>query len=63
MRDIRGSEPKVHLINETWVALERAYDLHVHAAPDVIAKGMDDVNRAGEPQLTAHAILRRIRTM
>ena len=34
--------------NAAWEALQDAYDLHVHVAPDVIARRIDDLDLAKE---------------
>ena len=34
--------------NEAWQAIQGATDLHVHVAPDVIARRIDDVDLAKE---------------
>lgn len=34
--------------SEAWEALQDAYDLHVHVAPDVIARRIDDLDLAAE---------------
>lgn len=41
-------EPQVHPSDEAWKALEGAYDLHVHVAPDVMPRKIDDVGLARE---------------
>lgn len=41
-------EPQPHLSEEAWKALEGAYDLHVHVAPDVMPRKIDDVGLARE---------------
>ena len=36
------------ITDEAWRALEGAYDLQVHVGPDVIARGIDDIDCAKE---------------
>jgi hypothetical protein len=42
------TEPQVHISGEAWKALQGAYDLHVHVAPDVVPRRIDDVDLAKE---------------
>jgi hypothetical protein len=39
---------KISLSNQAWEALQGAYDLQVHVAPDVIARRIDDLDLAKE---------------
>jgi hypothetical protein len=34
--------------DQAWKALEGAYDLHVHVAPDIIERRVDDIDLARE---------------
>ena len=38
----------MHISDTAWTCLQGAYDLHVHVAPDVIARRIDDVDCARE---------------
>lgn len=41
-------EPQIRVSDEAWVALQGAYDLHVHVAPDVMPRRIDDIGLAKE---------------
>ena len=43
-----SDERQVHPSDQAWKALEGAYDLHVHAGPDVMPRKIDDVGLARE---------------
>jgi hypothetical protein len=39
---------RVEITDEAWASIAGAYDLHVHVAPDVIARRIDDIDLAQE---------------
>jgi Family of unknown function (DUF6282) len=39
---------RVEITDEAWASIAGAYDLHVHVAPDVIARRIDDIDLAHE---------------
>src|ERR1700675_2898606 len=43
-----GAEPASHVTAQAWEALQGAYDLQVHVAPDVIERRIDDIDLAKE---------------
>jgi len=44
----RAETSQTHISDEAWKALEGALDLHVHVAPDVIDRRIDDLDLARE---------------
>ena len=42
------SESQVVVTDQAWAALQGAYDLHVHVAPDIIERRIDDIDLAHE---------------
>jgi hypothetical protein len=48
MSDVQLAQPKIAISDDAWVALQGAYDLHVHVAPDVIQRRIDDIGLAHE---------------
>src|ERR1700679_1987312 len=47
MNELQHSETPI-LSEEAWAALDGAYDLHVHVAPDIIERRIDDIGLAHE---------------
>ena len=43
-----SAETRIHISDEAWKALQGAYDLHVHVAPDVVPRRIDDIDLAKE---------------
>ncbi len=48
MGDIQAEQSRAFISDEAWKALEGAYDMHVHVAPDVIERRIDDIDLAKE---------------
>jgi hypothetical protein len=48
MAEIEWDSSQMRVSDEAWRTLEGAYDLHVHVAPDVIERRIDDIDLAGE---------------
>lgn len=42
------TDPELAVSDQAWKALEGAYDLHVHVAPDIIERRIDDIGLAHE---------------
>jgi hypothetical protein len=48
MSDTKLAQPQTVISDDAWYALQGAYDLHVHVAPDVIQRRIDDIGLARE---------------
>lgn len=48
MSDAQVAQPELLVSEDAWAALQGAYDMHVHVAPDVIERRIDDIGLAKE---------------
>ena len=48
MSDAQLAQPELRISEDAWTALQGAYDMHVHVAPDVIERRIDDIGLAKE---------------
>jgi hypothetical protein len=48
MSEIQLARPQIAISDEAWSAIQGAYDMHVHVAPDVIERRIDDLGLAKE---------------
>ena len=48
MSDTQLAQPQAQISDEAWNAIQGAYDMHIHVAPDVIARRIDDIDLAKE---------------
>ncbi len=48
MSDVQLAQAELPVSEEAWAAIQGAYDMHVHVAPDVIERRIDDIGLAKE---------------
>jgi hypothetical protein len=48
MSDAQLAQPELLISEDAWASLQGAYDMHVHVAPDVIERRIDDIGLAKE---------------
>ncbi len=48
MSDVQLAKAELLVSEEAWAAIQGAYDMHVHVAPDVIERRIDDIGLAKE---------------
>jgi Family of unknown function (DUF6282) len=48
LSDAQLAKPELLISEDAWTALQGAYDLHVHVAPDVMERRIDDIGLAEE---------------